>query len=998
MSFTKPPRLSPLALAWGFALLGSAIFSARTAGAAVAVIVNACDEEAVVITESVWGSPQSCRVIPNRTAALFLPQAVSARVTVGTAAALVTLRPWEIHTIRRNHGALQVETASPSRAQPPLWLAPAVLAQRPRQAIIPVAVYVDDAQPAQPSVWEPRLRSQLAAVSEVLAATCGVRLQVTSAGTWQSPPDEATPRDTREANFRAKTASDSAWVIVGFSSRLQVPFAAAMQHAPRDPLASHILVPDIHPGLTPQEQWWLLLHEFAHWLGAFDLTEGESVMNPAVKPGDYAAKTAAPPWDAANLLILNLTADELRYRGVRTPDAFSSGTRDYLMSLYRRAGAPGRRNDDAFRLIKFFLRPALPDERFVAIFEDGTTVGGEEVSGWGPGGGSPQLGGKAFFDPANPALGVRQRQDGAESSPGPGIEFFGEDRLSGRVVGIRPAGMVGERRVPTCLEVLPRTGLGSPHSATGPGVFVIAARLRRIVLHPLDVAYQPGTVFADDGRRISFRALQWNAEGIRVLTDQGVLAFDLQSLAEIHMPRADIWDVLPEQWAALTPSGDDVLIRLELVDGTAVTTSRGFFTALGQGDRPDQWFHVIQPVWSPQPLWIPYRSIRAWRFFSPQRVPLTLLPGEEYEERPVLGGFWGPGIDRNLAGGPLAVGDRLFGWGLSLTAPARIAFPLPPAPAAFQSWVGLDRIAGDGGSARAGAAVARVTLSGITPSGTTSSGTTSSVTTPSATTPAATAPTVTAPSGINPAGVTPSSTASAPTAERRLFQSELLIGSRAAVATGRLELDGTAGSRLVLFTEDAEAERPPAADAWNVRDCVDWGQPLLLLDPPWIKRELRQRWASVIPAWYGWQVAEDGGDPSWTLETYADGEDPRDPRFGWVTVLSDQALVLARRRPIPTDAAELRVWARATAPSPPVGIRLEANDEVLAEAQLPGRGRRESPPPITAALTPLRGRTVNLRITARSPTAGARVEWLAITITTERGAEAAAEGAESNRP
>lgn len=977
MSFTNPLRLSLVALAWGFDLLGSAI-SARTAGAAVAVIVNACDEEAVVITDPVWGSPQTCRVIPNRTAALFLPQAVSARVTVGTAAALVTLRPWEIHTIRRDHGELQVEAASPSQTQPPLWLAPAVLAQRPRQVIIPVAVYVDDAQPAQPSVWEPRLRSQLAAVSEVLTATCGVKLQVISAGIWKSPSDEATPRDAREADFQARTATGSAWVIVGFSSRLQLPFAAAMQHPPRNPLASHILVPDIHPGLTPQEQWWLLLHEFAHWLGAFDLPAGESVMNPAVKPGEYAAKAAAPPWDAANLLILNLTADELRYRGIRTPEAFSSGTRDYLMSLYRRAGVPGRRNDDAFRLIKFFLRPAPPDGRFLAIFEDGTTAGGEEVSGWGPGGGSPQLGGKAFFDPANPALWAGQWQDAVESPTGPGIEFFGGDRLPGRVVGIRPAGMLGERWVPTCLEVMPRTGLGSPHSATGPGVFVIAARLRRIVLHPLDVAYQPGTVFADDGRRISFRALQWNAEGIRVLTDQGVLPLDLQSLAEIHMPRADIWDVLLEQWAALTPSGDDVLIQLELADGTSATTSRDFFTALGQGDRPDQWFHVIRPVWSPQPLWVPYGSIRAWRFFSPRRVPLTLLPAVEYEEQPVLGGFWGPAIDRNLAGGPLAVGDRLFGWGLSLTAPTRIAFPLPPATAAFQSWVGLDRIAGDGGSARAGAAVAR-----IPPSGTTSSGTISSGTTPFMTT---------------PTGVTPTGTASARTAEQPLFRSDLLIASRTAVATGRLELDGAAGSRLVLFTEDAEAERPPAADAWNVRDCVDWGQPLLLLDPPWIERELRQRWASVISAWDGWQVAEDGGDPSWTLETYADGEDARDPRFGWVTVLSDRPLVLSRRRPIPADAAELQVRVRATTPSPPVGIRLEADDEALAEAQLPGRGRRESPPPITAVLTSLRGRTVNLRITVRSPIAGARLEWLAITITPERDEEAATGGAESNRP
>jgi len=430
--------------------------------------------------------------------------------------------------------------------------------------------------------------------------------------------------------------------------------------------------------------------------------------------------------------------------------------------------------------------------------------------------------------------------------------------------------------------------------------------------------------------------LQWSAEGVRVLTDQGVLSFDLQALAEVHLPRADIWDALPAQWAVVAPDGDDVLIRLELADGMCVTTSRRFFAAIQAGEQPEQGFHVIHPAWTLQPLWIPYRSIRMWRFFSPHRVPLTLLPIEEYEERPALGGYWGPVMDRNLAGGPLAVGDRLFGWGVSLTAPARIAFPLPPVPAAFQSWFGLDRIAGDGGSARA---------------------------------------------GVIQAGES----------QRMLFRSDLLIGSRMAAATGRLDLAGEAGSRLVLFTEDAEQERPPAADVWNVRDCVDWGEPLLLLDPPWMKRELRRRWTSAIAAWNGWQIAGDRESPGWTLETYADWEDARRPRFGWVTALSDQPLVLTRRLMIPADAAELQVRARTVPPSPPVRIRLEADGDLLGEAQLPHRGNKESPEPITAALASLRGRMVNLRIEVAA-VPGARVEWYAISVKAEKDDAAGGEG------
>ncbi len=939
MALRHQARLPLVVLACILAGPGSAIFSIAPAGAAVAVIVNACDGEAVVTTEPVWGSARTQRVAPNATASLFLPQAVSARVTVGATTAEVTLHPWEIHTLRWKEGSLQVENALTARAQPPLWSAPAILAEPPRQVIIPVAVYADDAQPARQSVWEPRLRAQVAAVSEVLTATCGVGLQVTTVGTWDSPGDESIAREARETDFRAKTFSDSARVIVGFSSRLQSPFSAAMRHAPRTPLASHILIPDVHPGLTPQEQWWLLLHEFAHWLGAFDLSEGVSVMNAAVPPSEYAAKGAAVPWDAANLLILNLTADELRYRGVRNAEAFSSGTRDYLLALYRRAGMDGRGGADALRLAKFFLRPGLPDARYLAVFEDGTTVGGDEISGWGPGGGSPQLGGKAFFDPADPALWVRQRQDDAAPVPGPGIEFFGGDRLPGRVLRVVPAGVVAGRSLPTCLEVLPRTAIGSPTAATSPGLLVTTNWLQRVVLRPLDVPYQPGTVFADDGRQISFRALQWSAEGIRLLTDQGVVRLDLQALAEIHLPRSDIWDALPAQWAVVAPEGEDILMRLELAEGASVTTSRRFFTATQPGDQPEQGYHVVLPAWSVQPLWIPYRSIRAWRFFSPCRVPLTHLPIEEYAEQPKLGGYWGPSIDRNLAGGPPAVGDRLFGWGVSLTAPARIAFPLPPVPVAFQSWFGLDRTAGDGGSARVGVAWAG-------------------------------------------------------DSQRTLFRSDLLIGSRTLGATGRLELGGEAGSRLVLFTEDAEQERPPAADLWNVRDCVDWGEPLLFLDPPWMQRELRRRWASAIAAWNGWQVGGDRENPGWTLETYADLEDARRPRFGWVTTLSDQPLVLSRRLMIPADAAELQVRARTVPPSPRVRVRLEADGDLLGEAPLPGRGNRETPEAITAPLTALRGRAVSLRIECAAAEPGARVEWYAISIQAEEDDAAGSEDAD----
>ena len=66
-----------------------------------------------------------------------------------------------------------------------------------------------------------------------------------------------------------------------------------------------------------------------------------------------------------------------------------------------------------------------------------------------------------------------------------------------------------------------------------------------------------------------------------------------------------------------------------------------------------------------------------------------------------------------------------------------------------------------------------------------------------------------------------------------LFQSQPLLGSRTAIATGDIALSGgsSATRQLVLAAEDGGDARGPNADPLDIGDHADWLEPILLLDP-----------------------------------------------------------------------------------------------------------------------------------------------------------------------
>src|SRR5262249_55083718 len=154
-----------------------------------------------------------------------------------------------------------------------------------------------------------------------------------------------------------------------------------------------------------------------------------------------------------------------------------------------------------------------------------------------------------------------------------------------------------------------------------------------------------------------------------------------------------------------------------------------------------------------------------------------------------------------------------------------LEFPLPACVKSFQTRVGLDRAAGEGGCAR---------------------------------------------------GLVYLDTAKG----KPLFESRLLVGSRDAVDTGRLNIQPTSISppRLVLVGDSAALDRPTGSDPLDIRDVFDWLEPQLELHPRTLQEEVNLRAAQVVPAWDGWSLEGRHG-VDWQLVNLADPQERPAPCF-----------------------------------------------------------------------------------------------------------------------
>jgi hypothetical protein len=250
------------------------------------------------------------------------------------------------------------------------------------------------------------------------------------------------------------------------------------------------------------------------------------------------------------------------------------------------------------------------------------------------------------------------------------------------------------------------------------------------------------------------------------------------------------------------------------------------------------WICAVQPVWCLDIMRIPFKDICMRLSFSPDQVPLSMI-------RPVAAVSpamqpWR--VDRSLDGRFLSSGRREYCWGFGVHAYSELSFALPRCVNSFQAHLGLDRTVAGGGCAQG-----RVFLG---------------------------------------------STDSKP-----IYASGMIVGSGAAEATGRIAIRSRNDEpmRLILQADTAHHGRPRGADPLNVRDKLNWYEPVLGFDSEQIGRIVHRHAVRQMPVWDGWDIKFDkSGSHVWATHLWEDSPGAR-ARFLTTVRAEKRPLVLSRQ-------------------------------------------------------------------------------------------------------
>jgi hypothetical protein len=896
-----------------------AAIAAAPSHAAVVVIANQSDKTVDLSLGPLWGQTKSFSLVAGKTIRVPVPDAVQIVFHASKTNVVQRLLPpntVQIFTASESQRELKQVGFSRSPGMP--WLQEKGSGP-PEPAVVPVKILADKEASGG---WESRLAGQMAAASQFFETWAGVRFSVAAVDAWQ-PEGDRRELAQLDDDFRRKITPEPARLAIGVSGRLKVGDPASLADLDRQPLFAHLVLPDVQQGFTAEDQLKLLIHELGHYLGAVHSSQSDSVMQ-----SKYFEKQAgAPAVDPVNVLVMSLIGDEIRSRPTRSLASLPRSTRQYLHAIYvQRAQADHQPQASQFAsLVEETVAHAL---RYTARWVDGSQLTADQVGPWHDANASPSLAGRALLDPNRPVRWLLDNTLAPPAAPPQAmVELVGGDRLPGRVVGFRNAVQTGLDRQPACLLVEPYTPLDWPDGPARTNLRVSLEWVRRIVWKPLADRYQPQTLILDDGRELRFRAVRLGESSIKLLQEDGVRDVPWSEAAELHLPALDPWEAYFREASELSPDGTARLVQVETVGGLRVTGSTERFQARARSGDPSGWYHLFQPVWSLEPLWIQHETIRLRRYYLPQEVPLSRIEPCASRQQSDLGGVWPMQLERNAEGGPLRCGGLDFAWGFGVHAFQEIEFPLPACARAFSSRLGLDHLAGDGGSVEA-----RVRLS--------------------------------PPGGKNP-----------------LFTTGLVVGSAEVLSTAVLPLasSGPAARKLVLTVDPLSTGQPSTVDPLDIRDTFDWLEPLVELDAEQLHEEVFRRGPQRIPAWQLWSVTT-GGREGARLVNFWDQRDQANQVYRLLAT-AEKPLRLTMRTRITPTRYRLTLAVSRPPQSPPSKIEVRVDGKAVGQYDVPVRSDSRPPEPLSVLLSKYEGQDVLLELIQQSPDPRALVEWRAITLT-----------------
>jgi hypothetical protein len=569
--------------------------------------------------------------------------------------------------------------------------------------------------------------------------------------------------------------------------------------------------------------------------------------------------------------------------------------------------------------------PSLTAPRFSAAWTDGRRNMGE-LTGWDRPDGVLSFDGQPLFVGEPAVRWLRNAQIIPQQAFECGVELVGGDFFPGDVTELAPRSEHIAAGEPYLL-IQPAVSVDLPGTPRRQTVPINTQWVKRIVWSPReDNGFQPQTAFLRDGRRLRFRAIHWLPDGARLLEDNKIETVRLKELAELHLAGQEMWPAYLRLLAVLSPDCRGRIVRLEGSSGIKITTSweRLRPWSLGHNRSAANALCIVQPAWTTDGLAIPIEQIERITVFSPEEIPLTTLAPARSESRGFV--FAGPQpmrVNASVLGSSLCSGGGEYAWGMGVHAGHLLEFELPSLARRIETWVGLDEMAKDGGCARG-----RIE--------------------------------------IVPQVPLKSST------EAR--ESPLLIGSRQTPARLQLALPGSIPpkTRLRFIADAVPAERPRGADPLEVRDFLDWLEPLLILDRDQLVRVVRERLQASVPELAGWSCAGE-----WqTVSQWRPGGRPL-PGFRREILIGGEPLLLSQELQISRERSRLLIRAsRLLGKSSPVDLQIRINERSVAKVEVPIAEDTAEPVPIIVDLAEFSGTRVNLGLEFRGRGRQAMFEFL----------------------
>lgn len=567
----------------------------------------------------------------------------------------------------------------------------------------------------------------------------------------------------------------------------------------------------------------------------------------------------------------------------------------------------------------FIARDVLASShpRYLAVWHDGTQTRASEVQDWGRTDCRPNVDGHLLFDVKNPLRTLEDTTLPRAVLSRDYLEFHGGDRLAGRVVKFVEEGDVPG--VPAHFVIEPSLDLGLPKVFSRSEVRVRADWVQRIVRRPSAGTGVPlKSITVVNGAPESYRSFRWRPDGISVLTESGPKQILFTDLAAFDTGPWQPWDGWQRQLAALSPTLASPILRMDLADGTRLTTSpeRMKARSLG-GDEPEKWFHLVQPAWSLDLLAVQHRKIRRRTLFAPHEASLSAIEPSASRHQAIFSQAWGLARkDANVRGEALRAAGREFGWGFGVHAAHELEFELPRSARLFRAKLALDPSAG-------GCVRARVQQG-----------------------------------------------------ERSLFESPPILASGQMVECGPLSLTASR-ARLTLVADAVVAGRPTGAEPFDIGDLFNWLEPIIEFDPTDLRREVEPQFVFAQPMLAGWN-ADPVSAGNWRLVNRFDESDVTTPCFRLLATL-DGPLTLTRDVAVGRERGEMILTlGRPGETSEKANIEISLDGRRVHREALPSAASAE---PLRIAIPLANARGDSVEISVRLDPAGkpAVVDWRGLT-------------------